>query len=77
MDRKIDDGGPAFPSEQGHADGCWNQTLERGMSLRDWIAGKALVGLLARGADDDPSVNVPVRAYAIADAMIASRKGVA
>lgn len=35
-----DDGGPAFPTEQGFKpNGEWNQTYEPGMSLRDWFAG--------------------------------------
>lgn len=45
-----DDGGSAFPSEQHEcADGTWNQTLDPGMSLRDWFAGQALGGMCADG----------------------------
>lgn len=43
------------------------------MSLRDWLAGKALAGILA----NDPSSNAvewaPEHAYAMADAMLAAR----
>ena len=47
-EKKIDDGGPAFPFEQGRCpDGTWNQTTEFGMSLRDWFAGMAFAGILA------------------------------
>ncbi len=53
-DSPINDGGPAFPSEQGHTpDLEWNQTFERGMTLRDWFAGQALSGILA-----DPNTHV-------------------
>lgn len=34
-----EDGGPAFPGEQGHIpDGTWNQTWDPGMSLRQYAA---------------------------------------
>ena len=36
-----DTGGPAFPSEQGHTNGTWNQTYDPGMTLEDWYAGQA------------------------------------
>ncbi len=37
-----DNGGPAFPCQQAETqDGCWNQTFDSGMSLRDWFAGQA------------------------------------
>lgn len=36
---KPNDGGPAFPGQQGHLpDGTWNQTFDPGMSLRDCFA---------------------------------------
>lgn len=39
MNGKIDTGGPAFPSEQGHIpDGTWNQTYDPGMTLLDEFA---------------------------------------
>jgi hypothetical protein len=38
MKTQPNDGGPAFPSEQGHCpDGTWNQTFDPGMSLRDYM----------------------------------------
>ena len=43
---KTNDGGPAFPA------GEIDKTTS-GMSLRAWLAGKALEGLLAEGADPD------------------------
>ncbi|MCK9549179.1 hypothetical protein [Aquamicrobium sp.] len=74
--KKIDDGGPAFPTEQGHCpDGTWNQSFEPGMSLRDWFAGQALAGMLT-GQNvwhgDSPRL-IAVQAYEIADRMIAER----
>lgn len=59
------DGGPAFPlGDQPHG----------GMSLRDWFAGQALVGIYAR---EGPGVNLKKDAawfYEIADAMLAARQ---
>jgi len=44
----IEDGGPAFPSEQHETqDGSWNQTFESGMSLRDYFAAHSPVDYLA------------------------------
>ena len=48
------EGGPAFPCEQHECqDNTWNQTFNPGMSLRDWFAGMALQGLLARDIPED------------------------
>lgn len=74
---KHDDGGPAFPTESEEA---WIA----GMSLRDYFAGQALAGLMARNpgfASYDHRPFEPVRtiddyaadAYAMADAMLAAR----
>lgn len=53
-----------------------------GMSLRDWFAGQALAGLCAnRGYinavswETAPNSILVSRAYALADAMLAARKG--
>ncbi len=77
------DGGPAFPGEQGHIpDGTWNQTWESGMSLRDWFAGQAvkswIIALVARRDEPGYSDNgvldsATMLAYATADAMLAER----
>jgi hypothetical protein len=73
MSGEEKDGGPAFPIPQregpGHPDG---------MSLRDWFAGQALVGLLAspRGpAGGEPMSDqlAAKNAYILADAMLAQR----
>ena len=46
--------------------------IERGMSLRDWFASQALVGLLAAPVvPDEPRA---VLAYRYADAMLEARK---
>lgn len=72
----MKNGGHAFPRDIG-----WNgaQKPQKGMTLRDYFAGQALVGLLAgeraagsyheRMVDSDTAE----RAYEFADAMIAER----
>jgi hypothetical protein len=48
MTGKKDDGGQAFPGEQGHIPaGTWNQTWDPGMTLRDYFAAAALTGWFA------------------------------
>lgn len=65
----TNDGGPAFPVASAEA-----QQLEFGMSLRDWFAGQALVGLLSQ-TDRAVSANgIAVEAYIVADAMLAARE---
>jgi len=72
---KIDDGGPAFP-HQDWDPAIHSQRREHGMSLRDWFAGQALVGLMASETEKfcyKPGEGAE-RAFAFADAMIAARK---
>lgn len=70
-----DDGGPAFPVPISPTHYC-----PTGMSLRDWFAGQALVGGMAREASPhNPSgcsspIALAVEAYNIADAMLAIRQ---
>lgn len=75
---KVGDGGPAFPFGQ------VSETTGRpingyhndGMSLRDYFAGQALMGLLSGQYAEQGQHNlfeVPNEAYYIADAMIAER----
>lgn len=79
MPEKIEDGGPAFPSEQSETiEGAWNQTLERGMTLRDWFAGQALAAIIRAGEDSvwtpaGPHDACAQQAYMYADAMLRAR----
>lgn len=70
-----DDGGPAFPPNAGWRD---NDPAAHGMSLRDWFAGQALVGLMSdpgmRPDNLDEFTHMAARLYQVADAMIAARK---
>jgi len=66
------DGGPAFPVAENHkvaADVPWTQ----GMTLRDWFAGQALVGMLGDSSFDAPEDRLAAGAYAMADAMLRAR----
>jgi hypothetical protein len=49
------------------------QAPERGMSLRDYFAGQALVGMWAHPANERPC-NIAAWAYEVADAMLAARE---
>lgn len=69
-----DDGGPAFPldpmvSERhyGHSDSY------HGMTLRDYFAGKALLGNLASGELFDDDATLARHCYEYADAMLKAR----
>lgn len=63
----ADDGGPAFPVDSAGLRPC------AGMSLRDWFAGMAMEGILARNLGRPLSDSVAI-AFAYADAMIAERQ---
>lgn len=65
------DGGPAFPCETfGHDAG-----IKPGMSLRDWFAGQALVGIISASQNVGVSAIPAVAgaAYKVADAMLDER----
>ena len=63
------DGEPAFPQTS-------NEWVDRpGMSLRDWFAGQALVGLVINPSMCSPECPISHRAYELADAMLAAREG--
>jgi hypothetical protein len=67
-------GGPAFPVHGGNADDDpRNRILSGGMTLRDWFAGQALVGLLADGGASTWEGDA-ANAYKVADAMMDARK---
>jgi hypothetical protein len=67
-------GGPAFPNEGGPGN-LWN---EKGMTLRDYFAAKAMQGELACQNVDGGTwheINkLAVHAYQIADAMLKARE---
>ena len=71
------DGGSAFPVHSTHV--VFNDRVvaahEPGMSLRDWLAGQALTGLLADPNNNGRWNDIAVEAYGFADAMLARRKG--
>ncbi len=65
MTRK-DYGGPAFPQPGA------TQRKSGGMSLRDWFAGQALMGVLANRGHSTPEW-LAKTSYEVADAMIKER----
>lgn len=77
MNEIPDDGGPAFPRtgiEFRYADGeVLRYDPENGMSLRDWFAGQAISPMLMQAYGSTPKF-LAMRAYEIADAMIAARE---
>jgi len=70
-----DDGGPAFPHQPMDSTGFPEHEAFHGMSLRDWFAGQALVGVLAsRDPDRAPwAMMDATSAYELADAMLLAR----
>jgi hypothetical protein len=83
--KKIDDGGPAFPSGRMDQYGPQGEAIrqgycEVGMSLRDWFAGQAiahlsqpLVAAMHNGALPPTSEEVSKICYQLADAMLTAR----
>lgn len=78
----IDTGGSAFPAGpfgdtmHGEDGRVWHQyPATEGMTLRDWFAGHALAGMLSCPGRPDGDDNKASWAYALADAMIAAKKG--
>lgn len=64
----MKDGGPAFPVMLPHAQD------DRGMSLRDWFAGLALMGEISDGGwQSDQSGVLAELCFMRADAMLAER----
>jgi hypothetical protein len=61
----MNTGGPAFPIGS-----------NAGMSLRDWFAGLAMVGILANDSDPSPEQvpHIVASAYILADAMLSQRE---
>lgn len=78
MSEPINDGGPAFPQNDAVINRINNHS---GMTLRDWFAGQALVGVFASTAHPaSPGIGrqdyplAAIDAYVIADAMLAERE---
>jgi hypothetical protein len=65
-------GGPAFPVP---AELCQDLTVEqqRGMTLRDYFAAKAMEGDLTEGRHEDQFAWCAKRAYKMADEMLKAR----
>jgi len=61
---------PAFPYQEMLPDGMANLTPQRGMTLRDYFAAKAMQGILFEGLDESETAK---NAYAMADAMLKAR----
>ena len=80
MSTPINTGGPAFPNEQrlwDKHDGCWVVRSVGGMTLRDYFAGQALVGMLQNYTTQKFGVGEQTcarGAYEFADAMLAARE---
>lgn len=74
MSNEQIDGGQAFPSSHHpeHGYGAVASLVE-GMSLRDYFAGQALMGILAFPRREISTLAVCQQSYQIADALIAER----
>lgn len=66
----MNDGGPAFPQRSVDEDG---NLYQRGMTLRDYFAAKAMQGLLASSKYDVDEEATASDAYIIADFMLKAR----
>jgi hypothetical protein len=63
----INDGGPAFPFQDGYG-------RVSGMTLRDWFASQAMAGLVPYVVKGATFENVAEDAYKAADAMLRARE---
>lgn len=70
MAERKDDGGPAFPRTPSSPLGYDGQT---GITVRDLLAGLALIGYITRGSPEEPDRRA-IYAYAQADLMLEERK---
>jgi hypothetical protein len=70
MSKPTKDGGPAFPTPANS-----DRPPSQGMTLRDWFAGMALLGMVASPARLFIPEQDAVDAYKVADAMLAAREG--
>jgi hypothetical protein len=72
--QQMNDGGPAFPRPHSQRNPFETWNGQRGLSLRDWFAGQALVGLVRLVESGESGERIVEGAYEIADAMLAQRK---
>jgi hypothetical protein len=73
MKTQQNNGGPAFPYREEDGQGGYEQ--HQGMSLRDYFAAQALVGMLSEGRSNSNAKHwMPEEAYELADAMLAARE---
>lgn len=74
----INDGGPAFPVDHQFVNPKATQEELKtacGMTVRDWFAGQALVGLATKCGANCRYINeAAVLAYQYADAMLVARQ---
>jgi hypothetical protein len=73
MTTQKETGGAAFPV---HAQGDPRYTDEKGLSIRDYFAAKAMLGLIQAYTDSDERAYASCAntSYAMADAMMEARK---
>lgn len=76
MHMPINNGGPAFPRPAGDYNGTRSGNgPQDGMTLRDYLAAKAMQGFLTHAqAADSPEDVVAGWAYSMADAMLRARE---
>lgn len=84
MTKKIEDGGPAFPivTTETNEHGLVFPFVMPGMSMRDHFAGQAIPAIIRQCASDLNSRDgaetaeqyFALKAYEVADAMLAARK---
>lgn len=71
----TNDGGPAFPCRVvEHEDGCFVDVDYTGVSIRDYMAAKAMQGMLANHEFNMTHAEYATEAYRHADAMLAARE---
>ena len=74
MDTKMKDGGAAFPQVSELRENTSDISKLSGMSLRDWFAGQALIGLIPISRSSNWNLDA-AEAYKISDAMLRARTG--
>ncbi len=73
MEDEVKDGGAAFPSSFRYELEDWS---DPGMSLRDWFAGQAMMGIIANPHNERQVTfeQMAKDAYVFADALLSARK---